>query len=86
MRKLILVAATAAALVVPSAAMAQPTVGPEAGPGCFGQWRAGSVQAVNDTNGGIYGIDVKNAGEIFSDRGADNASLNADARALCAAL
>jgi hypothetical protein len=89
MRKIITIAmfvAMLAILAVPTAAMAAPTSGPEAGPGCFGQWRAGSVQLVNETNGGVYGMNVKNAGKIFSDRAGDNAEINAANRATCDAL
>jgi len=71
------------ALASASAAFAQgPTPGPEAGPGCFGRWRAGSVQ---DINGHAPGTD--NAGVLyFSERAGDNAAINADNRATCAAL
>ena len=62
------------------AAFAQgPTTGPAQGPGCFGNWRAGSVQAI-DASG-------KNAGkDYFSQRAGDNSTFNADNRATCANL
>jgi hypothetical protein len=56
-----------------------PTPGPEAGPGCFGNWRAGSVQVI-DQNGGNAGKDY------FSQRKGDNSTINADNRATCDAL
>jgi hypothetical protein len=97
MRKILIAAMTAATLAVPAVASANNGVGngadksptPVAGPGCFGQWRAGSVQAINDgtipyqLSDGSY---AKNAGQVFADRGADNAAMNADARAYCATL
>ena len=49
MRKLIITAASVAALAVPAVTMATPTPGPVPGPGCFGKWRAGSVQVYNET-------------------------------------
>jgi hypothetical protein len=59
-----------------------PTPGPEAGPGCFGNWRAGSVQVIN---GHAPGTD--NAGQqAFSQRKGDNSTINADNRATCDAL
>jgi hypothetical protein len=80
MRKLIITAASIAALTVPAVTMATPTSGPEPGPGCFGKWRAGSVQVYNETHEGNAGSDV------FSVRAGDNASINADHRAIdCAA-
>ena len=69
MRKLIITAASIAALVVPAVAMATPTTGPEPGPGCRAR-RAGSVQVYNDTHEGNAGSDV------FSVRAGDNASTN----------
>jgi hypothetical protein len=57
-----------------------PTTGPEAGPGCFGKWRAGSVQAINESGAGPAG---KN---FFAERAGDNATINAENRATCAAL
>jgi hypothetical protein len=79
-RKLIVTAASVAALAVPAAVLATPTAGPEPGPGCFGKWRAGSVQVYNETHDGNAGSDV------FSVRAGDNASINADHREIdCAA-
>jgi len=57
-----------------------PTTGPEAGPGCFGKWRAGSVQAINDGATGPAGLNY------FAVRAGDNSTINADNRATCAAL
>jgi|GEM_PF-2871454 len=63
-------------------AFAAPTPGPVAGPGCFGNWRAGSVQAINGHAPG-----TNNAGaQYFSDRAGDNSTINADNRATCDAL
>jgi hypothetical protein len=84
MKKLIMSLIAAAALAAPAAAFAAggPTPGPEAGPGCFGNWRAGSVQEIN---GHAPGTD--NAGqEAFSQRKGDNSTINAENRATCAAL
>jgi hypothetical protein len=72
-------AAIALATVVPAFADGGPTPGPVAGPGCFGLWRAGSVQVI-DQGGGNAGL------QYFSQRAGDNAQMNADARAQCAAL
>ena len=64
------------------AAFAVPTPGPVAGPGCFGQWRAGSVQVIN---GHAPGTD--NAGAVyFSQRAGDNSTINAANRDTCANL
>jgi hypothetical protein len=57
-----------------------PTTGPEAGPGCFGKWRAGSVQLINETGAGPAGQN------FFAVRAGDNSTINADNRATCAAL
>ena len=85
--KLILVAGAIAALAVPSAAMATPTVDLGGGPGAWGNYRAGTVQAVNDTNGGIYGMDWKNAGaDVFSVRKGENSTINHAEQARSAAL
>ena len=74
--------AAALAAVVPAFAAGGPTSGPVAGPGCFGNWRAGSVQ---DINGHAPGTD--NAGALyFSQRAGDNSTINAGNRATCAAL
>ncbi|HEX4744822.1 MAG TPA: hypothetical protein VFW12_09165 [Candidatus Limnocylindria bacterium] len=63
-----------------AAAASGPTLGPEAGPGCFGKWRAGSVQWINENGLGPVGLN------FFSVRKADNATINASNRATCAAL
>jgi len=63
-----------------AAASGGPTARPEAGPGCFGNWRAGSVQAINEAGLGPAG---KN---YFAVRAGDNASINAANRATCDAL
>src|SRR5438477_578309 len=57
-----------------------PTPGPEPGPGCFGKWRAGSVQLINETGLGPAGRN------FFSQRAGDNSTINAENRATCAAL
>jgi hypothetical protein len=80
MRKLIITAASLAALAIPAVTMATPTPGPVPGPGCFGKWRAGSVQVYNETHEGNAGSDV------FSVRAGDNASINADHRAIDCAV
>jgi hypothetical protein len=61
------------------AAATGPTSGPEAGPGCFGLWRAGSVQDINASSAGPAGL-------IFAGRAGDNSTINADNRATCAGL
>jgi hypothetical protein len=78
MKKLIMSIIAAAALAAPAAALAAggPTPGPQPGPGCFGNWRAGSVQAI-DANGGNAGADY------FSQRAGDNSTINADNRNTC---
>ncbi|HET8569908.1 MAG TPA: hypothetical protein VFM93_13090 [Candidatus Limnocylindria bacterium] len=63
-----------------AAAGSGPTLGPEAGPGCFGKWRAGSVQWINDNGLGPAGLNY------FADRAGDNSTINASNRATCAAL
>jgi hypothetical protein len=69
-------------MIAPAFASGGPTPGPEAGPGCFGNWRAGSVQVINGTAPG-----TDNAGALyFSQRAGDNSTINADNRATCAAL
>jgi hypothetical protein len=78
MKKAFVLTCATFALAAPTAAIAAPTTGPEAGPGCFGQWRAGSVQAIDQAGG--------NAGQIFASRAGDNSTINADNRATCAAL
>lgn len=74
MKKLFITAALA--LAIPATALAAPTTGPVPGPGCFGQWRAGSVQAIDQSG--------QNAGaDYFSQRKADNSTINAENRAEC---
>ena len=80
MKRIIVLTVAIASLAFGGAASAEPTTGPEAGPGCFGQWRAGSVQQINESGLGPAG---KN---FFAVRAGDNASINADNRATCAAL
>jgi hypothetical protein len=64
------------------AAFASPTSGPVAGPGCFGQWRAGSVQDINGTAPG-----TNNAGALyFSQRASTNAGINEDNMDTCQGL
>ena len=71
---------TAVGMAIP--ALAAPTPGPVAGPGCFGKWRAGSVQVINGEAPGTV-----NAGVLyFSERAGDNSTMNAGARATCEAL
>jgi hypothetical protein len=95
--KLIVVAGAIAALAVPSAAMAnegdQTVVWPDdavtgltdLGPSAFGLLRAGTTQAINKDGDTRWG-DVKNAGKIYSSRGAENAQLNADLKAYLASI
>jgi ABC-type sugar transport system substrate-binding protein len=84
-KRFTLVFAAAAALALPSGALAAggPTTGPvpdQPGNSCFGNWRAGSVQQINELNTATG----DNAGSLyFSQRKGDNAQLNADAKALC---
>jgi hypothetical protein len=62
---------------LPAFAAGGPTTGPVPGPGCFGNWRAGSVQAIKASGG--------NAGtQYFSQRAGDNSTINAENRAECA--
>jgi hypothetical protein len=77
--KRISVAVTALALAISATASAQPTPGPEPGPGCFGKWRAGSVQVLTDA-GFVVGRD------FFSQRAGENEEINADNRATCDAI
>jgi hypothetical protein len=77
--KRITAACAIAALAFTAAASAAPTPGPVGGPGCFGQWRAGSVIALTEA-GYTVGKD------FFSERAGDNSTINADNRATCAAL
>jgi hypothetical protein len=74
--------ATTAALTILGGAGAMafaaggPTTAPSVGhPGCFGNWRAGSVQMI-DQNGG-------NAGLIFAERASSNATINMQNRQTC---
>ena len=70
------------AIAIPAFASGGPTSGPVAGPGCFGNWRAGSVQDINGTAPG-----TNNAGALyFSDRAGTNSTMNAANMATCAAL
>jgi len=78
--KLISIGLTAFALALPAAAVADPTSGPVAGPGCFGQWRAGSVQDINGVAPG-----TNNAGALyFSDRAGTNSTINESNQDTCA--
>ncbi len=73
--------AMVASLAVPAFAMGGPTPNPVGGPGCFGKWRAGSVQSINGHAPG-----TNNAGALyFSSRAATNSSINASNRETCAA-
>lgn len=74
------IAITSLALGGVAAAGSGPTAGPEAGPGCFGRWRAGSVQALNEAGLGPVGRN------FFAVRAGDNSTINASNRATCAAL
>ncbi|HEY8806285.1 MAG TPA: hypothetical protein VIN70_01700 [Candidatus Limnocylindria bacterium] len=82
MKRIILLAITITTFALGGVAVAGsgPTSGPEAGPGCFGRWRAGSVQAINDSGAGPAGLN------FFSVRKGDNSTINASNRATCAAL
>ena len=78
MRKVISVALMAAALAVPATAIAAPGNGngagqpdkiaaPQPGPGCFGQWRSASMQALKA--GDLPGFEqYKNGGALISER------------------
>jgi hypothetical protein len=80
-KKLFLLTIAVSSLAFGNLALANgPTTGPEAGPGCFGRWRAGSVQALNEAGLGPVGLNY------FSERAGDNSTINADNRATCAAL
>ncbi len=82
MRKLIVLTIAVCSLALGGVAYAGsgPTPGPVGGPGCFGLWRAGSVQVINETGLGPAGLNY------FAERAGDNATINADNRATCAAL
>ncbi len=79
MHKRITAACAIAALAFSAAPSAAPAPNPVAGPGCFGQWRAGSVIALTEA-GYTVGRD------FFSERAGDNSTINADNRAYCASL
>lgn len=83
MKKFVVTGLAAAAMfasVMPAFAAGGPTTGPEAGPGCFGNWRAGSVQWLNDNGFGPVGQNY------FAVRAGDNSTINAENKAECAAL
>ena len=80
MKRIIALTIAVASFALGSVASAEPTTGPEAGPGCFGQWRAGSVQQINESGIGPAGRNY------FADRAGDNSTINAANRATCAAL
>ena len=81
MKKLVVLTIAVMSLAFGNLALATgPTSGPVAGPGCFGRWRAGSVQDLNDAGLGPVGLNY------FSQRAGDNSTINADNRATCAAL
>ena len=79
MKRFIIAGTAAVALALPASALAAPTSGPEAGPGCFGQWRAGSIQ---DLTAGGFTVGK----DFFSMRAGTNSTINAQDRATCAAL
>jgi hypothetical protein len=82
MRRLIVLTVAVTSLALGGVAYAGdgPTPGPVGGPGCFGLWRAGSVQVINDGATGPAGLNY------FAERKAENATINADNRATCADL
>jgi hypothetical protein len=98
MRKMIIVGMTAATLAVPAATLVAPAAAsassdnqvtsPVGGPGCFGHWRAGSMQALKD--GTLVGYtQYKNGGALISYRASDlgdQAAQNAADHATCDAL
>lgn len=78
MKRLIAATVVLASLALGNAALANgPTPGPEPGPGCFGKWRAGSVQFINESGAGPAGLN------FFSERAGDNSTINASNRATC---
>jgi hypothetical protein len=82
-KRIVVTGIAAAAILtsaVPALAAGGPTTGPEAGPGCFGNWRAGSVQYLNENGYGPVGQN------FFAVRAGDNSTINAANRAECAAL
>jgi hypothetical protein len=80
MKRIIVLTIAVASFALGGVASAEPTSGPEAGPGCFGQWRAGSVQDLNEAGLGPVGLN------FFADRAGENSTINASNRATCAAL
>jgi hypothetical protein len=80
MKRIIVLTIALASFALGGVASAEPTSGPEAGPGCFGQWRAGSVQDLNEAGLGPVGLN------FFADRAGENSTINAANRATCAAL
>jgi hypothetical protein len=82
MRRLIVLTIAVTSLALGGVAYADhgPTSGPEAGPGCFGLWRAGFVQDINDGATGPAGLNY------FAVRAGENSTINAANRATCAAL
>jgi hypothetical protein len=75
LKRIIVLTIAVTSLALGGLASAEPTTGPEPGPGCFGQWRAGSVQALNESGLGPVGLN------FFAERAGDNASINASNRA-----
>lgn len=80
MKRIIVLTIAVTSFALGGVASAEPTTGPEAGPGCFGQWRAGSVQDLNEIGLGPVGRN------FFAVRAGDNSTINASNRATCAAL
>jgi hypothetical protein len=96
MRKLITTAMVAATLAAPAATLAVPAVAsasngnqvttPGPGPGAFGHWRAGTMQALKDgtlpgyeqyKNGGALISERANAGLMPAQQVADHATIDA---------
>ncbi len=76
----IAVIASVGVLSVPT--FATPTTDAVAGPGCFGKWRAGSVQMINGHAPG-----QNNAGALhFSERAGTNSTINAGNKMTCEKL
>ena len=81
MKKTIIATLALTSLAFGNVALANgPTLGPEPGPGCFGKWRAGSVQFINESGAGPAGLN------FFAERAGDNSTINASNRATCDAL